>query len=69
VDEDETYTFTVYIADITDVPILNDSYGVCASEGVCTIGEILTSTVEGPMFSVSGEVDPIAKNRVGVQAE
>jgi uncharacterized repeat protein (TIGR01451 family) len=51
--------YTVYVGDVADVAIRNEDYGVC-SDGVCATGSVLTSVVEGPVFEVSAEVDPVA---------
>jgi uncharacterized repeat protein (TIGR01451 family) len=67
-DESRTFTYTVYIADIAEVPILNDSYGACNAEGVCATGEPITSVVGAPTFEVSAAVDPIAHKPGGGNA-
>lgn len=61
------FEFTVYVSDVIDVPITNADYGACSSEGVCVSGRPLTSTVEGPNFELTAEVDPIAKKPGGGQ--
>lgn len=64
-DQSTVLTYTVNIGDIAEVPILNADYGVCASEGVCQAGKVLTSTVGGPTFLLTASVDPIAKKPGG----
>jgi uncharacterized repeat protein (TIGR01451 family) len=54
------FTYTVYISDVADVPVVNNDYGVCSAEGTCQQGEALTSVVGAPTFKVFAEVDPIA---------
>ena len=58
-------TYTVYISDVLDVPIVNEHYGICCDEGVCRPGDVLTSVVQGPIFEVFAEVSPIAKKPGG----
>ncbi|NOR83026.1 MAG: DUF11 domain-containing protein, partial [Ardenticatenales bacterium] len=53
-------TFTVYVSDVMDIPIVNSDYGVCCREEVCKSGKVITSVVQGPNLSVFAEVDPIA---------
>jgi uncharacterized repeat protein (TIGR01451 family) len=53
-------TFTVYVSDVMNLTVLNDSYGVCSFEGVCVAGEVLTTLVEGPNFVAYAYLDPIA---------
>ena len=55
------FTYTVSIGNIADFAVVNDSYGVCSSEGVCAAGEVLSSTVRPATFDVAVAVDPIAK--------
>ncbi|MCJ7739552.1 MAG: DUF11 domain-containing protein [Anaerolineae bacterium] len=57
--------YTVYISDVMDVPIVNEYYGICCDEGVCRPGDVLTSVVQGPIFEVFAEVNPIAKKPGG----
>jgi uncharacterized repeat protein (TIGR01451 family) len=64
-DESATFTFTVSISDVADIPVVNDNYEVCSSEGVCQVGEPLTSLVLGPTFEAWAELDPIAKKPGG----
>ncbi len=64
-DQSTIVTYTVYISDVADVPILNADYSVCTAEGVCQSGNVLTSTVGGPTFQVTAMVDPIAKKPGG----
>jgi uncharacterized repeat protein (TIGR01451 family) len=59
------FSYTVYIDDVAEVDVLNETYEVCSDEGVCVSGEVLTSTVEGPAFVATAEVDPIAKKPGG----
>ncbi|HSG17195.1 MAG TPA: hypothetical protein VLE70_12850 [Anaerolineae bacterium] len=54
------FTFTVYISDVADIPIVNADYGVCSAESICEPGEVLTSVVGPPTFEAFAEVDPIA---------
>ncbi len=54
------FTYTVYISDVADVPLVNSDYGVCSAEGACQQGEALTSIVGEPTFEVFAEVDPVA---------
>jgi hypothetical protein len=63
--ESAQVTFTVYIADIADVPILNGTYTVCSDggAGVCAEGLPVTSLVIGPTFEATAILDPIAKDR------
>ena len=58
-------SFTVYIGDVAEVPVLNSSYQVCSAEGVCRSGSPLTSIVKGPTFAVAAYLDPIAKKPGG----
>lgn len=58
-------TYTVYISDVMDVPIVNDDYAVCSDEGVCQAGRVLTNVVWGPTFETVAVVDPIAKKPGG----
>jgi uncharacterized repeat protein (TIGR01451 family) len=64
-DESTKLTYTVYISDVMDVPIVNGQYGACSGEGVCQPGEAVTSVVEGPIFEASATLDPIAKKPGG----
>lgn len=62
----EVVSFTVFIPDVAEVPVLNSDYEVCATvENVCATGPALTSTVGGPTFLIGGELDPIAKKPGG----
>ncbi len=54
------FTFTVYISDVADIPLVNSHYGVCSAEGICQQGQVLTSVVGPPTFEVFAEVNPIA---------
>jgi uncharacterized repeat protein (TIGR01451 family) len=53
-------TFTVYVSDVMELTVLNQSYGACCAEGVCAMGDVLTSVVEGPTFAAYAFLDPIA---------
>jgi len=64
-DESAQFTYTVYIDDIAEVDILNETYEVCSAEDVCATGEVLTSVVQGPTFVASAELNPIAKKPGG----
>ncbi len=64
-DESAEFTFTVYISDVMEVPIVNQDYGVCSAEGVCELGQVLTSIVKGPTFEVDAILDPIRKGPGG----
>ncbi len=59
------FTYTGSISDVLHIPLINDDYAACASEGVCALGEPLTSEVEGPIFEVTAWLDPIAKKPGG----
>ena len=59
------FSFTVYIGDIMNIPIVNRDYHVCSSEGVCEAGEVLTVVVGGPTFEAFAYLDPIAKKPGG----
>jgi uncharacterized repeat protein (TIGR01451 family) len=65
--ESAQVTFTVYIADIADVPILNENYSVCSDDGqgVCAQGIPVTSLITGPTFEATAILDPIAKGTGG----
>jgi uncharacterized repeat protein (TIGR01451 family) len=60
-------TFTVYISDVMNVPIVNNDYWACAYEldGGCQPGTVLTSVVQGPIFEVFANVEPLAKKTGG----
>jgi uncharacterized repeat protein (TIGR01451 family) len=58
--ESEQVTFTVYIADIADIIVVNDDYAVCSAEGVCAPGIPVPSYIVGPTFEVTASLDPIA---------
>ena len=64
-DESQVVSYTVYIDDIAEVPVINADYEVCAAEEVCQSGTVLTSTVGGPTFKIGGYLDPIAKKPGG----
>ncbi|MCJ7658640.1 MAG: DUF11 domain-containing protein [Anaerolineales bacterium] len=59
------FTYTVFIDDVMDVPIVNDNYAVCSAEGTCQDGDVITNVVGGPEFELSVELDPIAKKPGG----
>ncbi len=59
-DEWAVFEYVVYIDDVADVDVINTTYDVCGSEGVCATGEVYTSPVKGPTFEVEAYVDPIA---------
>ena len=63
--ESAQVSFTAYIGDVAEVPVLNDDYQVCSAEGVCQAGLPLTSIVKGPTFEAEAFVDPIAKKPGG----
>jgi len=58
-------SFSVYISDVMNIPIVNDDYGVCSDEDVCQQGWPVAHTVLGPTFEAWAEVDPIAKKPGG----
>lgn len=58
--ESAHFTYTVYISDVANVPVVNYDYGVCSAEGICAAGEALTSVVQGPIFEAYVTLDPIA---------
>jgi uncharacterized repeat protein (TIGR01451 family) len=66
-DSNETaeFSFTVYISDVMDIPLVNGDYGVCSEEGICQSGLPLVNVVHGPTFEAWAEVDPIAKKPGG----
>jgi len=59
------FSYTVFIDDVMDVPIVNDNYAVCSAEGICQAGDVITNVVGGPEFEVRVELDPIAKKPGG----
>ena len=63
--ESAEVSFTVYIGDVAEVPVLNNNYQVCSAEGVCQSGIPLTSIVKGPTFEAYAFLDPIAKKPGG----
>ena len=63
--ESAQVTFTVFIADIAGVIVLNDDYSVCSAEGVCTPGIPVPSLLVGPTFEATATLDPIAKKPGG----
>jgi uncharacterized repeat protein (TIGR01451 family) len=54
------FTYTVYVSNVMDVPIVNDDYATCSAENVCVQGKVLTNVVQGPIFETWAELDPIA---------
>jgi len=64
-DESAEFTYTVYISDVMNIPIVNNNYEVCSAEKICQPGVVLTSVVGGPTFKVSVVLDPIAKKPGG----
>jgi uncharacterized repeat protein (TIGR01451 family) len=64
-DEFNEFTFTVYISDVAFIPIVNDQYGVCSAEGICTSGDVLTNVVQPATFAATAFLDPIAKKPGG----
>ena len=66
-DSNETaeFSFTVYISDVMDIPLVNGDYGVCSEEGICQSGLPLVNVVQGPTFEAWAEVNPIAKKPGG----
>lgn len=64
-DESAEFTYTVYVSDVMNVPIVNRDYIVCSAEGVCQPGVVLTSVVSGPRFYATVVLDPIAKKPGG----
>jgi len=63
--ESAGFTYTVYISDVMNIPIVNSDYRVCSAEKVCLPGVVLTSVVGGPTFQASAVLDPIAKKPGG----
>ncbi|HET6443348.1 MAG TPA: hypothetical protein VFI27_02110 [candidate division Zixibacteria bacterium] len=59
------FTYTVYIADVANVAIVNDDYAACSFEGICSAGRALTSVVQPATFAASAFLDPIAKKPGG----
>ena len=59
------FSYTVYVGDVAQVYVNNDSYGVCSAEGVCAAGDPLASLVDGPTFSADLWLDPVAKKPGG----
>jgi uncharacterized repeat protein (TIGR01451 family) len=65
--ESAEFTYTVYISDVADVPVINDDFAVCSGEGVCATGDVLTSVIQGPIFETTAQILPIAKKPGGGQ--
>ncbi|MEA3342422.1 MAG: hypothetical protein U9R15_20865 [Chloroflexota bacterium] len=63
--ESAELAYTVYISDVMGIPIVNDDYAACCTEGVCQPGDVLTSVVAGPTFETWVVLDPIAKKPGG----
>jgi len=63
--ESARFTYTVYISDVMNVPIVNDDYWACCAEGVCAPGKVLTKVVRGPRFEAYAAFDPIVKSPGG----
>ena len=63
--ESAEFTYTVYVSDVMNVPIVNNDYHACSAEGVCQPGVVLTSVVSGPRFYATAALDPIAKKPGG----
>ena len=65
--ESAGFTYTVYVGDVMNVPVVNDDYAVCSAEGGCQPGKVLTSIVRGPTFEAMAILDPVAKGPGGGQ--
>ena len=63
--ESAVFTYTVEVPDIAQVDILNETYSVCDENDNCDYGDVLTSSIEGPSFELTAELDPIAKKPGG----
>lgn len=63
--ETADFTYTVFISDIANVAIINEHYTVCADEGDCAHGAVLSSTIGGANFAVTAVLNPIAKKPGG----
>lgn len=59
-DESAQVSFTVYVADVANIIVLNDDYAVCSAEGVCAPGIATPNLIVGPTFEVTADWDPIA---------
>lgn len=59
------FSYTVFVGDVAEVPIVNSNYKVCSAEGICQSGAPLTSLVKGPTFAAKLWLDPIAKKPGG----
>ena len=59
------FSYTVYVPDVAEVAIENNSYQVCSDESVCQSGYPLSSLVKGPTFESELWLDPIAKKPGG----
>lgn len=63
--ESAEFSYVVSVGDVADVPVVNSDYEACAAGNVCDAGDPLTSTIHGPTFLATAEVDPIAKKPGG----
>ena len=63
--ESAQVTFTVYIADIADIIVLNDDYAVCSVEGMCAPGIPVPSLIVGPTFEATATLDPPVAHKPG----
>ena len=61
------FTYTVFISDVAEVPVINSNYEACSGEGACGAGEVITHVVGGPNFVASGLSIPLPKSPAGVQ--
>jgi len=63
--ESAEVSFTVWVADVAEVQVLNNTYQVCSAESVCQTGIPLTSVIKGPTFAATAMLDPLAKKPGG----
>ena len=63
--ESAQVTFTVFISDVADIIVLNDTYVVCSAEGACAQGLPTPSFLVGPTFEATATLDPLAKKPGG----
>ena len=63
--ESAQVSFTVFVGDVAEVPVINSIYKICSSENVCQDGSPLTSIIKGPTFEATASLDPIAKKPGG----
>lgn len=61
----QDFTYTVYVSDVMNVPVVNSDYGACATRGACESGTVLTNFVQGPVFETFATIVPIAKKPGG----